>query len=200
MSIFKSSPGGHVDLDRLNTKMAGQRGGLAQRVSLPLLLSVLALASYGAFVIWTASGYLADASFPRQLLGIGLGAVLAIVLYRIDYRNLSGMATVLLVIDLIVIFSPYIPGLSYRAKGMTGWIRVPGIGLTFQPVEMAKIITVFFIASLTAQFNGRIPSLREYAKLCGMLFIPFGAVVAAGDLGSGLVVFFAGATVIMMGG
>ena len=56
------------------------------------------------------------------------------------------------------------------------------------------------MASLGAQYNGRIDSVREYAKLCGMLAIPFGAAVVAGDLGSGLVVFFSGACIIMMSG
>lgn len=110
------------------------------------------------------------------------------------------MSTFLLVLDIIVIFSPYIPGLSYNAKGMTGWVKLPGIPLTFQPVEFAKIITTFFIAGLGAQYNGRIDSVRDYIKLCAMLAIPFGAVLAAGDLGSGLVVFVGGAVVIAMSG
>lgn len=54
---------------------------------------------------------------------------------RSDLRGISNFSTALLVIDLIVIFSPKIPGLSYTGGlGMTGWIKIPGIGLTFQPV------------------------------------------------------------------
>ena len=83
-----------------------------------------------------------------------------------------------------MIFSPKIPGLSYTGGlGMTGWIKIPGIGLTFQPVELAKLITIFFIATLGSQYNGRIDTVRDYVKLCGMLSIPFLAVVAMGDLG-----------------
>ena len=103
-------------------------------------------------------------------------------------------------LDLAIIFSPYIPGLSYNAKGMTGWIEIPGIHLTFQPVELAKIVTVFLVGGLGAQYNGHIDSVRDYVKLCGMLAVPFCAVVAAGDLGSGLVVFCSGALIIMMSG
>ena len=98
-----------------------------------------------------------------------------------------------MVIDIIVIFLPYVPGLSYSAKGMTGWIQIPLIHLTFQPVELVKIITVFIVAALGAQYNGRIDSVRNYVKLCGMLAIPFCCVLIAGDLGSGLGVYFSGA-------
>lgn len=180
--------------------MSASKSSFRQKVNIPVLVAWLCLLAYGSVVIWAASQTNPDASFTRQLVGIGLGVVLAFVCWRSDFSGLAGMTTVLLIIDLAVLFSPYIPGLSYNAKGMTGWIMIPLIGLTFQPVELAKIITIFFMASLGAQYNGRIDSVREYAKLCGMLAIPFGAAVVAGDLGSGLVVFFSGAAIILMSG
>ena len=187
-------------LRRLNKKMSSARGSLAQRVSIPVLAAALLLIAYGALVIWSASLTIPEASFPRHLLGIGIGLALGAFMWRTDFRGLAGMSTLLLVLDLVVIFSPYIPGLSYSAKGMTGWIQIPGIGLTFQPVELAKLITAFLIAGLGAQYNGHIDTVRDYAKLCLMLAIPFGAVVAAGDLGSGLVVFTGGVVIICMSG
>lgn len=180
--------------------MRSDKGGFRQKVNVPVLIAWVCLLAYGSLVIWTASLTIVEASFTRHLVGIGLGVVLAFLCWRSDFSGLAGMTTVLLVVDLVVLFSPYIPGLSYNAKGMTGWIKIPLIGLTFQPVELAKIITIFLMASLGAQYNGRIDSVREYAKLCGMLAIPFGAAVIAGDLGSGLVVFFSGACIIMMSG
>ena len=144
-----------------------------------MLVATVALVAYGAIIIWSASQFKADASFSRHLLGIGIGAVLAVLVWRSDLRGISNFSTALLVIDLIVILSPKIPGLSYTGGlGMTGWIKIPGIGLTFQPVELAKLITIFFIATLGSQYNGRIDTVRDYVKLCGMLSIPFLAVVA----------------------
>ena len=187
-------------LQRVNRKIEAGRGGLRAKVSIPVLIAWVALLAYGALVIWTASLTISDASFSRQLLGIGMGAVLALICWRSDFSGLAGMATALLVLDIAIMFTPYIPGLSYNAKGMTGWIRFPIIGLTFQPVELAKVITIFLMASLGAQYNGKIDTVRDYAKLCAMLLVPFGAAVVAGDLGSGLVVFFSGAVIIMMSG
>ena len=187
-------------LKRVNKRIDASRSGIRQKVSVPVLLAWLALLVYGALVIWTASLTIEEASFSRQLVGMGIGVALAALCWRSDFSGLANISTVLLVVDIIVLFSPYIPGLSYNAKGMTGWIRFPLVGLTFQPVELAKLITIFFIASLGAQYNGKIDTVRDYAKLCGMLAIPFGAAVVAGDLGSGLVVFFSGAVIIMMSG
>ena len=187
-------------LKEVNRKMGAARGGLSQQVSVPVLAATLALIAFGALVIWTASLSISEASFPRHLLGIGLGAVAGALAARTDFRGFAGLSTVLLVADIMIIFSPYIPGLSYEAKGMTGWIMVPGINLTFQPVELAKLVTAFLMAGLGSQYNGRIDSVRDYAKLCGVLGLVFCCVVAAGDLGSGLVVFMGGVVIICMSG
>lgn len=188
-------------LKAVNKRWDTNRSAFRQKVNLPVLIAWLALLGFGTFVMWTAASSIPEISISRQLLGIGLGMGLAFICWRFDFSVLSGMSTVLLVIDVLVMFTPYIPGLSYTGGlGMTGWIKIPFIGLTFQPVELAKLITIFFMASLGAQYNGRIDSVREYVRLCGMLLIPFGAAVVAGDLGSGLVVFSLGAVIILMSG
>ena len=73
--------------------------------------------------------------------------------WKTDFRGLSNITTVLMVIDIIVIFLPYVPGLSYSAKGMTGWIQIPLIHLTFQPVELVKKSSRLYQAVLM-QYNG----------------------------------------------
>ncbi|MBY4798066.1 FtsW/RodA/SpoVE family cell cycle protein [Collinsella sp. AGMB00827] len=187
-------------IERVNKRRESSRASWAQRISLPVLVSSLLLIAYGCVVVWSASLTIADASFPRHLLGVALGLGLAVGMWRLDFRGLANMSTTLLIIDLIVIFLPYVPGLSHNAKGLTGWVKIPLIGLTFQPVELAKLITAFFMASLAAQFNGKIDSIRDYIRLCLMLAVPFGAVIVAGDLGSGLVIFAGGAVIICMSG
>ena len=173
--LFRSTKtGSRSSLDRVNKQLSASRGTFRQKVHIGVLVATVALVAYGAIIIWSASQFKADASFSRHLLGIGIGAVLAVLVWRTDLRGISNFSTALLVIDLIVIFSPKIPGLSYTGGlGMTGWIKIPGIGLTFQPVELAKLITIFFIATLGSQYNGRIDTVRDYVKLCGMLSIPF---------------------------
>ncbi|QWT17060.1 FtsW/RodA/SpoVE family cell cycle protein [Collinsella sp. zg1085] len=187
-------------IQQVNKKRSSAQTGLNAIINIPLLMAALMLIAYGALTVWTASLSIAEASFPRQLLGIALGLIAGTFTARVDYRRFENLSTMLLVIDLIVIFSPYIPGLSYRANGLTGWIKIPGIGLTYQPVELAKLITAIFMAGLAAQFHGKIESIRDYIRLCAMLAMPFFAIIAAGDLGSGLVVFVGGVVIICMSG
>ncbi len=184
----------------VNKRQARKRGSLRDAVFIPVAVATLLLVAFGCFVVWTASLSIEEASFTRQLLGVGIGLFLAVVAWNIDYRMFANWSHTLLVIDILLIFSPFIPGLSYEGGGMTGWIRFPVIGLTFQPVELVKLVTVLYMASRTAEYNGTIDNLRDYVKLCVMLVIPFACILIQGDLGSGIVVFVAGAVVIMIGG
>ena len=99
-------------LERVNKRIGQARGSFKNVVNIPVLVASVALIAYGALVIWTASLSISAASFSRHLLGVGLGAILALFCWSRDWRGLSGLSTALLVLDLAIIFSPYIPGLS----------------------------------------------------------------------------------------
>ena len=188
------------NLTRVNKQVARKHQGAFDGVYIPVAVAALLLVVYGCFIIWTASLSIEEASFPRQLLGVAIGMGLAIAAWNFDYRAFANWSHMLLILDFILIFAPFIPGLSYEGGGMTGWIRFPIIGLTFQPVELVKLVTVLYMASVTAEYNGEITSLRDYLRLCAVLGAIFLGILIQGDLGSGIVVFVAGAVAIAMGG
>ncbi len=200
MPAHTSTSSGAESLKRVNKKLNAAGGPLRQQINMGVMAAWVGLLLFGSFVIWTASLSIPEASFPRHLLGIAIGLVAAVLAWQADFSNLANVSTALLVADIVLIFLPYVPGLQYHAMGMTGWIQIPLIHLTFQPVELAKVITIFFMAALGAQYHGKIDTVRDYIKLCGMLAIPFVCIIVQGDLGSSLVVFFSGAIVIMMSG
>ena len=174
--------------------------GISQVLYMPQLLFTLALIVFGAVVIWSASLTIPEASFSRHIFGIILGMVGAYGVWRYDYRTLSNVSTALLIADVVLMLLPKVPGISWSAMGMTGWIRIPIIGLRFQPSELAKLVTILLMASLGAEYNGRIETLRDYLKLCGILTIPFLLILTQPDLGTGLIVLVAGASIIICAG
>ncbi len=185
---------------RSSSSHAGRFGRTLGRLYLSQLIPALLLVVYGVVVIWSASLTIPEANFPRHLLGIAMGLAGAVLVWRYDYRNLQGMTRPLLIIACILMIAPKIPGLSYSAKGITGWVKVPGIGLTFQPSELAKLVAIYLMAALGAQYNGKIESLRDYVRLCAILLIPFGLILLQPDLGTGLVLLVFGATIIICAG
>lgn len=179
---------------------SGRLGKTLGGLYLSQLIPALLLVVYGVVVIWSASLTIPEANFPRHLVGIAMGLVGAVLVWRYDYRNLQGMTRTLLIIACILMIAPKIPGLSYSAKGITGWVKVPGVGITFQPSELAKLVVIYLMAALGAQYNGKIESLRDYVRLCAILLVPFGLILLQPDLGTGLVLLVFGATIIICAG
>ena len=179
---------------------SGRLGKTLGGLYLSQLIPALLLVVYGVVVIWSASLTIPEANFPRHLVGIAMGLVGAVLVWRYDYRNLQGMTRTLLIIACILMIAPKIPGLSYSAKGITGWVKVPGVGITFQPSELAKLVVIYLMAALGAQYNGKIESLRDYVRLCAILLVPFGVILLQPDLGPGLVLLVFGATIIICAG
>lgn len=185
---------------RRATTGSGRLGKTLGGLYLSQLIPALLLVVYGVVVIWSASLTIPEANFPRHLVGIAMGLVGAVLVWRYDYRNLQGMTRTILIIACILMIAPKIPGLSYSAKGITGWVKVPGIGITFQPSELAKLVVIYLMAALGAQYNGKIESLRDYVRLCAILLVPFGLILLQPDLGTGLVLLVFGATIIICSG
>ena len=78
--LFRSTKtGSRSSLDRVNKQLSASRGTFRQKVHIGVLVATVALVAYGAIIIWSASQFKADASFSRDLLGIGIGAVLAVL-------------------------------------------------------------------------------------------------------------------------
>ncbi|MDM8270921.1 FtsW/RodA/SpoVE family cell cycle protein [Thermophilibacter provencensis] len=168
-------------------------GNLYLSQLIPALLVVL----IGIITIWSASISIPEANFVSHLAGAAIGLVGAFVIWRYDYRTLSNMTTALFVLACVLMVLPRIPGLGYEVNGMMGWVRLGP--LRFQPSEPSKIVTIFLMAAACAQYNGKIDTFRDYAKLCGTLLVPLLLILTL-DLGTGLVIFFIGATIIICSG
>ena len=175
------------------------KGGVSSKLYFSQLIPAGLLVLMGVVTIWSASLTISDANFPSHLIGIAIGLVAAALIWRYDYRDLANYTTALLILDCFLMVMPHIPGLGYSAMGMTGWVKIPLIGLRFQPSEPSKIVTIFLMAAASAQYNGKIETFRDYCKLCGTLLLPFLLLVVT-DLGTSLIVLFAGATIIICSG
>lgn len=177
-----------------------QSKGLWSKVYLMELVPNVLLVVLGTLVMWSASLTIPEASFPRHLVGILLGLAAAVGMWLYDYSLFADKSTFLLVFDIILMLMPSVPGLGYNAMGMTGWVQIPLIGMRFQPSELAKPVTILLMASLTAGYNGKIDTIKDYLKLCGILCVPFILILTQPDLGTGLIVLVLGATIIICGG
>lgn len=160
-------------------------------------LFALLLVGYGLIVQFSATSADADYSFARQLSGVAVGMVLFVLITRMDYHALSGYTTLFLIINVVLLLSPHLPGIGVEVNGGRSWIN---IGTQIQPGEFAKITMVLLAASVMARYGGRLTDLREYLKALGIMAVPFICVMTQPDFGTGLVYLVIAAFALIIGG
>ncbi len=182
-----------------NLSLPAAPGNSARRSSIPWPLFVVAalLSVYGLLVVWTAVQGNEDYSFSRQAMGVCIGAVAMILFYKIDYRQLEGFTTLLLIVNVVLILSPHLPVIGVESKGAQSWID---IGMRLQPGEFAKITVILLDASIMARYGGRLDDPREYVKAVALMSVPFFCIMTQPDLGTGLVYLFIAAVALIVGG
>ncbi len=167
------------------------------KVCFPLLAIVAALLIYGLITVRSVTLVDADYSFSRQLFGVVIGIGVMALFWKFDYRKFGEWFVPLLVIDIVLILLPLVPGLGIEANGATSWIKVGSF--TFQPSEIAKPVTIVVMASATARYGGTIVSASDFFRLFALILIPF-VLLATEDLGSALVILISGFVIMFVGG
>lgn len=166
------------------------------RLHWPLVVLMMALSLSGVFFIYSAT-HLSDRpelhdAARQQIMWIGIGFVLFILLSVIDYRTLLdqsfwllGFVCALLVVTLIV---------AVPINGAKSWIRVGGVGI--QAAELAKLAFILSLANLLALFQYHVKKLWVIFAACGLVLIPFVLIIKQPDFGSAAV--FAPITFFML--
>lgn len=175
----------------------GRKGPL-QGVYLTQLIPTLLILILSVITMLSCALALGTVSLFNHVAGMALGIAAAVVIWRYDYRNLSNLTTALFVVSCVLLALPLVPGLGVEGDlGGLGWVHFGPF--RFQPSEPAKLVIIALMASACAQYNGKIESFRDYAKLCGTLLVPL-LLILVTDLGTGLMIFFTGATIIICSG
>jgi cell division protein FtsW len=178
-----------------------------------LFLAVLGLLVIGIVMLFSTSAYARDSHgdvyffIKRQAIWIGIGLVACIVAALVNYQFWQKTWWLWFVVALAALALCYIPHVGMRINGSRRWV---GYGpVTFQPSELAKIATIFFLAAWFAQrekpdrnvFSGFIIPLV-------IISVPAALVLGEVDLGTTaliaaaafVVMFIAGTNPLWLGG
>ena len=165
-----------------------RRDGAApwRHVDVTLLAGVLAIASLGIVMVYSASrNRSADHTFflHRQavfsLIGLGVMAVVASVDYRIA-RDFAPMIYAACLAGLVLVLSP----VGSNSRGAQAWFQLGGFQL--QPSEPAKVGLIVCVAAYAAHHRGDLDGRRMIGALL-LVGIPMGLIELQPDLGTMLV-------------
>jgi rod shape determining protein RodA len=143
------------------------------------ICSVVTLGSVTAETVPGDPHYYSD----RQAIYLVIGAVLMLVLARIDYARLRHLKVWLygaLILSILAVL-----GAGSSAKGATRAISFPLF--SFQASELGKVLLILALAALVVDRSRQLRERETTARVMLAALIPAMLVIAQPDLGSGLV-------------
>jgi cell division protein FtsW len=130
-----------------------------------LFLAVLAMLVIGIVMLFSTSAFARDSHgnmyffIRRQAIWLGIGLALCAVAALIDYHFWQRTWWIWFALAVIALAVCFVPHIGMRINGSRRWIGVAQFG--FQPSEMAKIATVFFLAAWFSRYEKQSHTLRH---------------------------------------
>ncbi len=128
--------------------------------------------AYGALSLQTPGG--AAAFALRQLVGALVGLLALSVVASVDYHVWRRAAWPLLIITILLLLIPVLPGLGRWSPSLNGarrWVRFGSF--QFQPSELARLAIIIWCAMLAAKKGAQV---REFKKGVMPFLVGIGAV------------------------
>ena len=178
-----------------------------------LFLAVLGLLVIGIVMLFSTSAYARDSHgdvyffIRRQAIWVGIGLVACIFAALMNYHFWQKTWWLWFALAPAALALCYIPHIGMRINGSRRWV---GYGpITFQPSELAKIATIFFLAAWFAQrekADGNV--LSGFLVPLAVISVPAALVLGEVDLGTTaligattfIVMFVAGTNLLWLGG
>lgn len=160
----------------------------------PLLALIVAIAAFGAFVLYSAAGA-NTALWTRQLLRLGIAVVALLLLAQVPARYLRMLTPPAYVAGLLMLVAVELVG--DVGKGAQRWLDL-GI-IRFQPSEIMKLAVPMMCAWY---LHDRVlpASLRHTMAVVLIVLVPTLMIAAQPDLGTALLVAVAGLLVLFLAG
>lgn len=97
--------------------------------------------------------------FNQLILGLLGGLVLMVITIRIPLEYYKKYSLWLYVLGVVCLLLVFIPGVGITYGGAKRWVSV--LGFSFQPVELAKYVTIIYIAAWLAYAKQRIQTITQ---------------------------------------
>jgi cell division protein FtsW len=184
---------------------------LFSRPEMPYYLvlgSTAALCGIGITMVLSASAVTsltdngsAYSIFFKQLLFLFIGALLAIWCYRQSAKRWISIAPKALLISILILMLPLVPGISREINGNRNWISVAGF--TLQPSEFAKFGFILWCAFQLRNIDSFKSKWQANSRLIALLpgfVLIVGPILFEKDLGTALIVAIIFSAILFVAG
>lgn len=156
-----------------------------KRYSIPLIIIVLIMGAIGTYLIRQVQTE-DENLFVKQLLGLAVGIVGALILSVIDYHFISNFYIVLYIINLVFLVLVKTNGVVHN--NAQRWLKIGPI--EFQPSELTKIILIIFAAKIFTMLRAKINNFLVLLLVIVSIGLPTYLILTQTNLSTSLVIAF----------
>ncbi len=157
-----------------------------------LMFVVIGLLASGLLMLYSASfSTVGQKYFSSQSMWMGIGVIGGMIAFAVGYRRLASISWIWIALAAILLFlALFFP----EVNGARRWIRirVPGMMVSLQPSEFAKIAIALFISKYTTDYVRSFNNLSSWFGIF-LLGAPIGIIflliLVGGDVGTILLLF-----------
>jgi rod shape determining protein RodA len=160
----------------------------------PLALAIALLAGIGLVAMYSA-GYDHGTRFVDHGRNMLIALVVLFVVAQVNPQRLQQAAVPLYVLGVVLLLAVELAGIT--RKGATRWLDI-GV-IVIQPSEMLKIAMPLMLAWWFQKREGQL-RVPDFLVAGALLAVPVGLVMKQPDLGTALLILFAGVYVIFFAG
>ena len=175
-----------------------------------LLAIVVVMLAFGLLSLYSATFYVGSGFWARQIIWIGIGTILSLVLFQVPYPVWRKIAPLLMLVNLLlllvtVLFAKPVFGAS---RGLFDLSEDPrhvgslfGIGSSVQPGVLARMVAVIYIAAWLASKGEQLNQVKYGLIPFGMIVgLVGGLVMLQPDLSTALLIIVTGVAMFFFAG
>ena len=125
------------------------------------IFSFLPVYSAASNLAYIGSGSNTFIYFIKHFVHLFLGFSIIYGVHKIPYRYFRGLSMVMIPVVLILLIITMLQGATIGGANASRWIRVPIVGVTFQPSTLAALVLMVYVARYLSKVKDEIISFRE---------------------------------------
>ncbi|TCD01794.1 FtsW/RodA/SpoVE family cell cycle protein [Pedobacter psychroterrae] len=133
----------------------------------------------------------------KHVIFVILGIGMIYISHLLDYKYYAGISKVLMLVTIPLLIYTAIFGTNINDAAR--WVKIPGIGLTFQTSDLAKLALITFLARMLTRKQDNIKDVKKaFIPIMGSVCVVF-ALIAWANLSTALMLFGVSILLLIIG-
>lgn len=158
--------------------------------------SLLAVYSATGSMAYRSGGHSTSYYLVKQLAFVVIGLSVAFLAHRVHYEHYLRWAPYVFVLAIILLILTMVSGLDINSAKR--WLRIPIIGLSFQPSDLAKVGLILLLARALSLENFKLDDIKKYWFLLAIISVTC-MLIAPMDLSTAAMLFITAMAIMFIG-